>query len=43
MGLLLFLPAGNWRWLQAWAFLAIFTVGSIGFSVWLCWRPGWGR
>jgi protein-S-isoprenylcysteine O-methyltransferase Ste14 len=35
MGLLLFLPAGNRRWPQAWAFLAIFGVGSVGFSVWL--------
>jgi protein-S-isoprenylcysteine O-methyltransferase Ste14 len=35
MGGLLFLPAGNWRWPQAWAFLGIFAVGSVGFSVWL--------
>jgi protein-S-isoprenylcysteine O-methyltransferase Ste14 len=35
MGLLLFLAAGNWRWAQAWAFLAIFAVGSVAFSVWL--------
>ncbi len=35
MGVLLFVPAGNWRWPQGWAFLAIFTVGSIGFSIWL--------
>jgi protein-S-isoprenylcysteine O-methyltransferase Ste14 len=35
MGLLLFLPAGSWRWPQAWAFLAIFAVGSVVFSVWL--------
>lgn len=35
MGLLLFLAAGNWQWAQAWAFLAIFAVGSTGFSVWL--------
>ena len=37
MGLLLFLPADNWRWPQAWAFLAIFAIGSIAFSAWL-WR-----
>ena len=35
MGLLLFLAAGNWHWAQAWAFLAIFAVGSLAFSVWL--------
>jgi protein-S-isoprenylcysteine O-methyltransferase Ste14 len=35
MGLLLLLPAGNGRWPQAWAFLAIFAVGSVVFSVWL--------
>jgi protein-S-isoprenylcysteine O-methyltransferase Ste14 len=35
MGLLLLLLAGNWRWPQAWAFLAIFAVGSVVFSVWL--------
>ena len=35
MGVLLFLPAGNWRWPQAWVFLAIFAVGSVGFSLWL--------
>lgn len=37
MGLLLFLPADNWRWPPAWAFLAIFAIGSIAFSAWL-WR-----
>jgi protein-S-isoprenylcysteine O-methyltransferase Ste14 len=35
MGLLLFIPAGNWRWPQAWTFPTIFAVGAIGFSVWL--------
>ena len=35
MGLLLFSVAGNCQWAQAWAFLAIFAVGSIAFSVWL--------
>jgi protein-S-isoprenylcysteine O-methyltransferase Ste14 len=34
---LLFVPAGNWRWTQAWAFLAIFAVGAFAFGVWL-WR-----
>jgi protein-S-isoprenylcysteine O-methyltransferase Ste14 len=38
MGLLLFLAAGNWQWAQAWAFLAIFAVGSVAFSVWLLGR-----
>jgi protein-S-isoprenylcysteine O-methyltransferase Ste14 len=33
--LLLLLPAGNPLWAQAWAFLAIFAVGSSGFGVWL--------
>jgi len=37
MALLLFFPAGNRLWVQAWAFLAIFAVGSFGFGVWL-WR-----
>jgi protein-S-isoprenylcysteine O-methyltransferase Ste14 len=37
MGVLLFWPAGNWAWPQAWAFLAIFVVGSIMFCAWL-WR-----
>jgi protein-S-isoprenylcysteine O-methyltransferase Ste14 len=35
MGSLLFLAAGSWRWAQAWAFLAIFALGSVAFSVWL--------
>ena len=35
MGLLLFLAAGNWWWAQGWAFLVIFTVGSLAFGVWL--------
>ena len=35
MGLLLFCAAGNLRWVQPWAFLAIFAVGSVAFSVWL--------
>jgi len=37
MGAVLFISAGNWRWPEGWAFLAIFTGGSIGFCVWL-WR-----
>src|SRR5215475_13682999 len=35
MGFLLFFAANDWRWTQAWAFLAIFAVGSIAFSAWL--------
>lgn len=35
MGLLLFVAAGNWRWVQAWAFIIIFALGSMGFSAWL--------
>jgi len=41
MGLLLFGATSKWRWAQAWAFLGIFAVGSIGFSAWLLRRdPG---
>lgn len=35
MGQLLFYPAGNWHWPHAWAFLAIFALGSVGFGAWL--------
>ena len=35
MGALLFWAAGNWRWAQAWAYLAIFAFGSVAFSIWL--------
>lgn len=35
MALCLFLAAGNWVWVQAWAFLAIFFFGSVGFAAWL--------
>jgi protein-S-isoprenylcysteine O-methyltransferase Ste14 len=35
MGVLLFVAAGNWGWIQGWAFMAIFVFGSIGFCVWL--------
>jgi protein-S-isoprenylcysteine O-methyltransferase Ste14 len=32
---LLLVPAGNWQWAQAWAFLSIFAVGSCAFGAWL--------
>jgi protein-S-isoprenylcysteine O-methyltransferase Ste14 len=35
MALLLFVAADDWRWSQGWAFIAIFAVGSVVFSVWL--------
>ncbi len=35
MALWLFLPAGNWRWPQGWAFIAIFALGSAAFVAWL--------
>jgi protein-S-isoprenylcysteine O-methyltransferase Ste14 len=35
MAWLLFFAAGNWQWPQAWAFVAIFALGSIGFGAWL--------
>jgi protein-S-isoprenylcysteine O-methyltransferase Ste14 len=35
MAALLFVPAGNWRWPEGWAFIAIFTLGSIAFVAWL--------
>jgi len=35
MGVLLFWPAGTWRWPQGWAFLAIFTICSALFCIWL--------
>jgi protein-S-isoprenylcysteine O-methyltransferase Ste14 len=38
MALWLFLPAGNWGWVQGWAFIAIFTVGSTLFVAWLIQR-----
>ena len=37
MGVLLFWPAGDWLWPEAWAFLTIFTICSILFCLWL-WR-----
>src|SRR5258708_6748452 len=38
MAALLFVAAGNWLWPQAWAFIAIFAFGSIGFGAWLIGR-----
>jgi len=35
IGLLLLFAANNWYWPQAWTFLAIFAVGSVGFSAYL--------
>jgi protein-S-isoprenylcysteine O-methyltransferase Ste14 len=35
MGVVLFGAAGDLAWPQGWAFLAIFVLGSIGFSLWL--------
>lgn len=35
MGVLLFWPAGNWRWPQGWAFLGIFSLGTAVFCIWL--------
>jgi protein-S-isoprenylcysteine O-methyltransferase Ste14 len=35
MAVLLFGAAGNWRWPQGWAFLAIFAAGSAVLCIWL--------
>jgi len=35
MGLVLFVAAGTWRWVQAWAFLGLFALGSAAFGAWL--------
>ena len=35
MCLALFVPAGNWRWVQAWTFMVILALASIGFGGWL--------
>jgi protein-S-isoprenylcysteine O-methyltransferase Ste14 len=35
MGALLFMAAGDWRWPQGWAFVAVFGLGSVLFSLWL--------
>ena len=49
MGALLFTAAGTLRWMQGWAFLAIFAIASVGFGAWLvgaipaCSPPGWAR
>jgi protein-S-isoprenylcysteine O-methyltransferase Ste14 len=41
MALLLFLPAGSWRWPEGWAFLGVFGIGGTLFCLWLAWRdPG---
>jgi len=37
MAAVLFTAAGNWGWIEGWAFIAIFTGGSIAFCAWL-WR-----
>jgi protein-S-isoprenylcysteine O-methyltransferase Ste14 len=38
MALVLFLPVGNWLWPQGWAFMIIFTVGSIASVAFLAKR-----
>ena len=35
MAAVLFLAAGDWGWIQGWAFIAIFSLGSIAFCAWL--------
>lgn len=35
MGAVLLGAAGDWRWKQGWAFIAIFAVGSLAFCAWL--------
>jgi protein-S-isoprenylcysteine O-methyltransferase Ste14 len=35
MAVLLFWPAGDWRWPEGWAFLAIFALGTIVMVAWL--------
>jgi protein-S-isoprenylcysteine O-methyltransferase Ste14 len=41
MGALLFWSAGNWRWIEAWVFLAIFGAGCALFGIFLIRRdPG---
>ena len=41
VGLLLFLPAGRWDWVQAWVFLFVLTSTNLAIGAWL-WRhdPG---
>jgi protein-S-isoprenylcysteine O-methyltransferase Ste14 len=38
MAVALFWGAGDWRWPQGWAFIAIFVMASIVFSLWLARR-----
>jgi protein-S-isoprenylcysteine O-methyltransferase Ste14 len=35
IGLVLFLPAGTWRWPEGWVFIAEIVVGSLGLGFWL--------
>lgn len=35
MAAVLFIAAGNWGWIEGWAFIGIFTGGSVAFCVWL--------
>ncbi len=35
MGLILFLSAGDWRWIEAWVFLAAMAVSSFALGFWL--------
>src|SRR3569832_2239582 len=35
MAAVLFIAAGNWGWIEGWAFIGIFTGGSIAFCAWL--------
>lgn len=35
MAAALFIPAGNWRWPQAWIFLGEFALSSLAISFWL--------
>lgn len=35
MAVALFWGAGDWSWPQGWAFIAIFVLGSIGFSIYM--------
>lgn len=35
MAVALFWGAGDWTWPQGWAFIAIFVLGSIGFSIYM--------
>ena len=35
MGLILFLSAGDWRWIEAWVFLAAMAISSFAMGFWL--------